>query len=138
MQQFNKRTSGDSHRRQRKALPLHTGIVHWHHLPARGHSSHKTSLLESYGVRGAGVMPVVVSCQAITFHFLPNGQSKDENAPHPTPSEMSFIDHMFDGLRTIQHDEASRSMSHSPQWVTLCYRSWRFSRQLIDLYFKDM
>lgn len=66
------------------------GIVHWQHLPARGHSSHKPALPESYCVRGGGVMLLLVSCCAITASFFPKKtkyRMNNLNIPH-TPDHL--------------------------------------------------
>lgn len=143
MQQSNERTRSES-RRWLKSSPT-PGIVHWLHLPARGHSSHKPSLLESYHVRSGGVMLFAgVTLGHHSFIFCPKQtKAQDEKPQHPTytrPSEKSVIDHMLGILHTIQHAEPvalNAKMSHSPQLcVTLCHLSWYFSGQLIQIYYK--
>lgn len=65
--------------------PTHPGIVQWHHLLARGHSSHKPSLLGSYHVRSGGVMPWRVSCCVLTAYFPAQiNKAQDEKHQHPT------------------------------------------------------
>lgn len=129
MQQSNERTRGESVKLYLSHTHTHSpGIVHWHHLPARGHSSHQTFAL---------VMPSDYIFPKQTELRM---KSLIISQRYRSPSDKSVIDHMLGLLHTIQHAgpvTLNAKMSHSPQmWVTLppqMVLSWRTHSPILQI-----
>lgn len=97
------------------------GMVHEHHLRARGHSSHKPSLLESHGLKGVGVMPLVVMPSHHSSTFFLAKQTKHmmfkTSTSHIHQPVWQDCDWSYAGFIT-RYPTCWTSQLSMPEWVT--------------------